>query len=325
MHKLRPIIIVLVLISLTGLAWRFWPRSHWPETLSGYVEGETLYLSAAASGTVSTLAVQRGDRVRAGAALFQIDPGTAAAVTAQAAEALRAAEATARDAAKGQRAPERAIIEAQRSAARAQAHEAELGYGRVRTLYGRGFAAKARLDQAQAELDTARAQLRETERRLDVAELGLREDQVAAAGARAGQARGVLTEAEVRARLLAPVAPIDARVEDVFFQRGEWAPANQPVVALIPDDRVKLRFFVREAEVNRYRPGARVSFSCDSCGGAQAATVTWVSPRPEFTPPVIYSRDSRDKLVFLVEARPDRPRALTPGLPVDVSPLAARR
>lgn len=325
MHRLRPVIIILVLIAAIGLAWRFWPRGHGAETLSGYVEGETLYLSAAASGTVSTIAVQRGDRVRAGAALFQIDPGTASAVTAQAEEALRAAEATARDAAKGQRAPERAIIEAQRSAARAQAREAELAYGRVRTLYSRGFAAKARLDQAQAELDTARAQLRETERRLDVAELGQRDDQVAAAGARAGQARGALTEAEVRARLLAAVAPIDARVEDVFFQRGEWAPANQPVVALIPDDRVKLRFFVRESEVNRYRPGARVSFSCDSCGGAQGATVSWVSPRPEFTPPVIYSRDSRDKLVFLIEARPDRPRALTPGLPVDVTPLAARR
>jgi HlyD family secretion protein len=325
MSRLRPIIIVLVLVAVVALAWRFWPRGHGPETLSGYVEGETLYLSAAASGTVSTVAVQRGDRVRAGAALFQIDPGTAAAVTAQAEAALRAAEAASRDAASGQRAPERAIIEAQRSAARARVHEAELAHGRVRTLFSQGFAARARLDQAQAELDTARALLRETERRLDVAALGQRQDQVAAAAARAGQARGALTEAEVRARLLAPVAPVDARVEDVFFQRGEWAPANQPVVALIPDDRVKLRFFVRETEVNRYRPGARVSFSCDSCEAAQAATVTWVSPRPEFTPPVIYSRDSRDKLVFLVEARPDRPRSLTPGLPVDVTPLAARR
>lgn len=323
MKKLRPVIIVVVLLALGLLAWRFWPRSH-AETLSGYVEGEPLYLSAATSGTVTGLDVQRGDRVAAGAPLFQIDPGAASAETAQAAEALRAAQAQARDAGKGQRPSERAILEAQRAAARAQAHEAELAYGRVRTLFQRGFAARARLDQAQAELDTARAQLRETERRLDVAELGQREDQQAAASARASQAGAALTEAEVRARLLAPVAPVSARVEDVFFQRGEWAPANQPVVALIPDDRVKLRFFVRETEVNRYRPGRRLTFTCDSCGGQRAAVVTWVSPRPEFTPPVIYSRDSRDKLVFLVEARPDRPRELTPGLPIDVAPLQGR-
>ncbi|MBX7249795.1 MAG: HlyD family secretion protein, partial [Caulobacteraceae bacterium] len=140
----------------------------------------------------------------------------------------------------------------------------------------------------------------------------------------AGQAAEALSEAEIRARLLAPAAPVEARVEDVFFQQGEWAPANQPVVALLPDARVKLRFFVRETEVNLYRPGARLTFRCDGCGGPQGATVTWVSPRPEFTPPVIYSRDSRDKLVFLVEARPDRPRTLTPGQPVDVTPPGRR-
>jgi HlyD family secretion protein len=322
---MRPVIVVLVLAVIGVLAWALWPRGKGDGTLSGYVEGEALYLSAAESGTVAELRVQRGDRVVAGAPLFQIDPGLAAAETRQAQEAARAAEAQARDAEKGQRPSELAVIAAQRAAARAQAHEAQLAYGRVHELYRRGFAARARLDQAKAALDTAQAELRETERRLDVAELGQREEQQVAATARAGQARGAVSEAEIRARRLAPVAPVDARVEDVFFQRGEWAPANQPVVALLPDDRVKLRFFVRERDVNRYRPGVRLTFTCDSCGGRQSATVTWVSPRPEFTPPVIYSRDSRDKLVFLVEARPDRPRSLTPGLPVDVSPLPGPR
>jgi HlyD family secretion protein len=317
---LRPVVAIIVIVILGLLVWRLWPRGE-GELLSGYVEGETLYLSAAQSGTVTELPVQRGDRVAAGATMFQIDPGTAAAETDQAAEALRAAEAQARDAQKGQRPSELAVIQAERSAARAQAHEAELAYGRVHELYRRGFAAKARLDQAQATLDTARARMRETERRLDVAELGQRSDQQAAAAARAAQAAGAFSEARIRARLLGPVAPVDARVEDVFFQRGEWAPANQPVVALIPDSRIKLRFYVRETDVNRYRPGTRVSFTCDSCGGRQSAVIAWVSPRPEFTPPVIYSRDTRDKLVFLIEARPERPRALTPGLPVDVSPL----
>jgi len=326
MHsRLRPVIAIVVLLTVGILLWKFWPRGDGGERLTGYVEGETLYMSASAAGTVSAITVRRGDRVRAGQSLFAIDPGVAGAETAQAQAALEAAEAQARDAAKGQRPDELAIIAAQRAAARAQAREAELAYGRVATLHRRGFAAKARLDQAQAELDTARAQLRETERRLDVAELGQREDQVAAARARAGQASGALTEAEIRARQRNPSAPVDARVEDVFFQPGEWAPANQPVVALLPDDRVKIRFFVRETEVARYRPGTRIAFACDGCARGLSATVVWVSPRPEFTPPVIYSRDTRDKLVFLVEARPDSPRALTPGQPVDVTPLKASR
>jgi len=326
MHRPPRAAVAVVLLLVAGLlAWWLWPRESGARPLSGYVEGETLYLSAAQAGTVTSLAVRRGDRVEAGRVVFQIDPGPSAAQTAQAAAGAAAAEAQARDAVKGQRPAELAVIEAQRAAARAQLREAELAYGRVATLYERGFVARARLDQARAERDSARARTAETESRLDVAELGQRADQAEAAYARAGQARAALTEAQARQRLLSPVAPIDARVEDVFFQRGEWAPANQPVVALLPDERVKIRFYVGERDVARYRPGRRVRFACDGCASGLAATIVWVSPRPEFTPPVIYSRDTRDKLVFLVEARPDRPRSLTPGLPVDVEPLADQR
>jgi HlyD family secretion protein len=84
---------------------------------------------------------------------------------------------------------------------------------------------------------------------------------------------------------------------------------------------VKVRFYVPEKEVARYVPGRSVHFSCDGCGGSLTAVIRFVSPRPEFTPPVIFSRDSRDRLVFLVEAYPARPANLQPGLPVDVEPL----
>jgi HlyD family secretion protein len=84
---------------------------------------------------------------------------------------------------------------------------------------------------------------------------------------------------------------------------------------------VRLRFFVPEREVARYRIGRQVRFACDGCAAGLSATINYVSPRPEFTPPVIYSLQSRDRLVFLVEARPASPRGLTPGQPVDVTPL----
>jgi HlyD family secretion protein len=84
---------------------------------------------------------------------------------------------------------------------------------------------------------------------------------------------------------------------------------------------LKVRFYVPERQVARYRPGRRVHFSCDACASGMTATIRYVSPRPEFTPPVIFSRDSRDRLVFMVEAYPARPQELQPGLPVDVEPL----
>ncbi|HJR83634.1 MAG TPA: HlyD family secretion protein, partial [Sphingomicrobium sp.] len=152
-------------------------------------------------------------------------------------------------------------------------------------------------------------------------EADLRRAQVAAARAQASQARGGEREVQIRVDQLSPAAPSPALVEDVFFQPGEWVNANQPVVSLVPDNKIKLRFYVPERQVARYRPGQTVRFACDACPAGLSARIAYVSPRPEFTPPVIFSRDSRDRLVFMVEAYPTRPARLMPGLPVDVEPL----
>ncbi len=97
------------------------------------------------------------------------------------------------------------------------------------------------------------------------------------------------------------------------------------MVSLLPDNQVKLRFFVAEGAVQAYRPGGAVRFSCDGCRSGLAARISFVAPRAEFTPPVIYSRNSRGKLVFLVEAVPLDAQGLQPGLPVDVLPLTRGR
>lgn len=303
-------------IILAGAAYAFWPRGG-ATPLTGYVEGETLYFAAAQSGALTSLNVERGQRVEAGTPLFQVDPGAAQALEAQAAAQAQAAGDRAADALKGQRPQELAVFQAQRASAKAQLDQAEAEFGRVRALAAKGIYAPARLDQARAAVGVARAQYLETIKRLDVAELGAREDQARAAAAEAQGARAGLGEAQVRSRQLSPVAPTAGRIEDVFYRPGEWAVANSPVVALLPDARVKLRFYVPETELTRYRPGGSVRFSCDGCKGGEAK-ISYVSPRPEFTPPVIYSRGNRERLVFLVEATPDAPRDLAPGQPVEV-------
>jgi HlyD family secretion protein len=152
-----------------------------------------------------------------------------------------------------------------------------------------------------------------------VATLGARIDQIRAADARVTEAQAGLAGASARLNDIAPSAPSAARVEDVFFQQGEWAPANQPILSLLPDARIKVRFFVPEKDLSAYRVGSVVRFACDGCPKGLTAKVAYISPRPEFTPPVIYSREARDRLVYLVEAQPSR--RLNPGQPVDVEPL----
>lgn len=316
-------LVVIVLAVAAGAGLYFWEAARTPDApgLTGYIEGEALYFAAPVSGALARLEVEEGDRVATGAGLFAIDPATLDAKRDQARANLEMAEAKLADAKKGERPIELAVIEARKSAAEAGLAQAEATLNRVKPLVARGVSPKATLDDAQSAYDAAVANTREVEKSLEAAEQGQREDQIRAAEASVSQARAALKEIEVEISELAPTAPASGRIEDVYYRPGEWVPANQPVVALLPDDRVRIRFFVSEATLAHYRLGRSVSFSCDGCGAPRQAVIAYVSPRAEFTPPVIYSRSSREKLVFMVEARPSDPGALAPGLPVDVVPL----
>ncbi|UAL10975.1 HlyD family secretion protein [Caulobacter segnis] len=327
---MRPAVRIIAVTAVVGVAgflgWKLLgPDAHRPHRLSGYVEGETLYVGASNAGLVSVVAVQRGDQVKAGQPLFALDAAQLTAARDQAAAQAAIASAQLRDAEKGQRPQELAVYDAERAAAQAQVRQAQADYDRFAPLVRKGVYAPAKLDQVKAALDTARANAAAVARRKDVGTLGARPDAVSAARSAVASAREALAAAQDRLDQISPRAPAAARVQDVFYQPGEWAAANQPVVALLSDSRVRVRFFVPEAEVARYRPGMTVRFSCDGCGAERAARINYVSPRSEFTPPVIYSREARQRLVFLVEAKPeaspDPGAPLAVGQPVDIVPL----
>ena len=291
--------------------------------LSGYVEGEPLYPASPVAGRLVELGVQRGDVVAQGVTLFAIDPAQSRAARDSALAETEAAKSLAADAKRGQRPAELGVIEAQLAAARAVLNEADTSLKRVQPLAEAGAASRAQLDTAVAARAKAAANVRAIDKQLQAARLGAREDQARAAQDRVRQAEAVLGAAEARLTDLSPQAPAAGRIEDVFFQAGEWVPANQPVLSFIPDDRVRLRFFAPQNGIAAYAIGAEVSFACDGCAKDLKAKITYVSPRPEFTPPVIYSREARDRMVFLVEAAPATTKGLTPGQPIDVAPLKA--
>lgn len=322
-RRLLRVLLLLVVIAIAAAGGRWWLEHRVAATpvLAGYIEGEALYLAGPVAAALAELDVERGDRVAAGQGLFVIDRQAAEAALEAARAAAAAAQARLEDAQKGMRTEEMAVIEAERDAAMARLEEARLELDRVRPLVERGATSRARLDEAEAAFRTADAQMAQVTRQLDAAGLGARADQIAAAEAEAEQAQAAVSEAEVRLAQLSVAAPDAGLVEDVFFRQGEWVPASQPVLALLPDERVSIRFFVPQASVADYRPGHEVTFACDGCGAPRAARITFVSPRVEYTPPVIYSQESREKLVFLVEAMPVDPTGLAPGQPVDVTPL----
>jgi HlyD family secretion protein len=312
----RPVIALALVLAVGTAAWLVWrPSEGEAGVLAGYVEGDSLLLSAPVAGIVAEVRVERGQRVAAGAPLFVMD---ARGVGAQQAEA-RAGVAQGRTQVEAAQAAWRQAL-ANAEAARAQAANARSIADRYAALRraNPGALAALDLDRVEAEARVGAAQAEAAFRQANAARAQI--DSAMAAVDRAGAG---VNEIGVRLDLLSPRAPASGRVEEVYFQPGEWAPANRPVVSLLPDDRIKLRFFVPERSVALYRPGRGLRFRCDGCGAERTAAVVYVSPRAEFTPPVIYSRENRDRLVFMVEARPANPADLAPGLPIEVTPLGA--
>ena len=322
MTRQRLLVAGLLLIAVVVVAGLLLvPRLARHTVLTGYIEGEPLYLAAPIAGTVKAMYVVRGQDVAAGAKLFAVDPQQPVAARDQAAAQVAAAQAQAVDARKGQRPLELAVLDANIAAAEAKARDADAALRRVATLAAKGYESKAALDDAKANAQAAAAQTKAARKQRDAATLGSRADQVRAADARVSETQAGLTGAAARLSDNAPSAPSAARVEDVFFQQGEWAPANQPILSLLPDDRIKVRFFVPEPLVGKLKLGQRISVHCDGCESEVPATITFISTQCEYTPPVIYSNENRSKLVFMVIAKPpvERAAALHPGQPLEVT------
>ena len=316
MNRLRPLMVIAAIILAAVVVWLLLTGGKSEPRLSGYIEGEDLYLASPVAGTVASVPAE-GTRVSAGQQLFTIDPATLAAQQQQ-----KQANATA---------AQTGIISAKANAREADANvvAASADADKARRDLARLLGVKRDDPAAVAgkDVDAARAALRAANAKVAAAQKAAdaRRAEVQAAHAQAVEAQGGQRETEIRISQLSPAAPATGRIDDVYFQRGEWVSANQAVVALLPDNKVKVRFYVPERQVAAYLPGRTVHFACDGCATGLSAVISYVSPRPEFTPPIIYSRDSRDRLVFMVEALPSNPAKLQPGLPVDVEPLTGRR
>jgi HlyD family secretion protein len=285
--------------------------------VQGYVEGEYVYVGSPVAGRLKTLDVARGTRVEAGAALFRLDSSNEQPARDDAAARLARAEASLANLRKGMRPSEIDSIEAQLAQAKAMLQLSETKLERRRPL---GDAvSREDVEEARAEYQRDQARVAELQAELETAQLGARADEIQAAEAEVTAAQAQLAQAEWRLDELSQAAPQAGLVVDTLYRTGEWVAAGAPVVSMLPPENVKVRFFVPEPRLGAIEVGDEVQVGCDACPPDLTAVISYISPDAEYTPPVIYSREMRAKLVYLVEARPRRPEALRPGQPVDVA------
>jgi HlyD family secretion protein len=317
----RPLIAVAVLGAGALAFWLLSPAPE-PNRWLGTVEGEAIYVAAPVAGTLAARPVERGGTVRKGERLFTLDSTVADADTARLAADVAGARAQLADLSDArERAPEIDVARAAQAAGRAQLARAQADFERFSALAAKGFASRTQLDAARQARDVAAASVAQAraQERSGTLSVG-RAGQQAAGAANVSAAEAALKAQERHRQEIAPLAVSAGVVEQTYYNPGEWVPANQPVVAVLPDDKRKLRFYVPQDDVARLKVGATVRFTCDGCGGERSATVRYIAPRAEFTPPVIYSESARAKLVFMVEASLPVDKPLPPGLPVAVIP-----
>ena len=241
-----------------------------PGTFQGYIEGEYVYIAPPLGGALARLAVSRGDTVKPGQMLFELERESEAAALEQA---------------------EKNLVQA-----KASQELADSMYQRRKELRESPSATVSaeELDKARADRDTAVAQVASQSAALDRARWSFDQKQQA--------------------------APTNAFVQDTLYRPGEWVAPGNPVIALLPPENLKVRFFVPQEMLPRIKTGATASVMFDGGVKAYSATVNYISAQAEFTPPVIYNRENRSKLVYMIEAKFSATDAsdLRPGQPVDV-------
>jgi HlyD family secretion protein len=235
----------------------------------GYIEGEYVYVASPLGGALTNLAVARGDGVKAGQLLFELERGSEAA----------------------------AVQQAEKNLAQARANLAlsEGEFARRQQLRNdQGVISAEELDQTRAQRDADQAQMESQTAALDKARWSFDQKK--------------------------QFAPTNALVHDTLYRVGEWVAVGNPVVGLLPPTNIKVRFFVPQAALPKIKPGETVGVTFDGGQHAYSATVNYISTKAEFTPPVLYNRENRAKLIFMIEAKfsPVDAADLRPGQPVDV-------
>jgi HlyD family secretion protein len=309
---------LLLLLVLVGCE-----RSQ-PEYWQGYIEGEYVLLAAPQAGQLQNLQVRRGDQVERGAPVFVLEQEAERAARREAEERLRSAQARLQNLETGRRPAELDALRAEVQQAAAARTLSASQLAQEEKLFKGGFISQARLDEARTAHERDVARLAQAQAQLANAQQPLgRDAERKAAQGEVAAARAALAQSQWRLEQKSIAAPVSGLVQDTFFVEGEWVAAGRPVASILPPGNVKARFYVPQAVLGHIAVGAPVEIRCDGCAAPVAAQVSYLSAQAEYTPPVLYSREGRAKLVYLVEARPAPGDAaqLRPGQPIEVVPL----
>ena len=311
-----------------GVWWWYGHRAPTATQWQGYADADFVKIGPTQQGLLTEINVGRGEQVAAEAPLFSQDDTADRAARDQALRQVGQAQEQLANLQAASKPTEIEQAEANLADAKATLARTKADLERGEFLARTGTMAPETLDQRRADFQSAAAKVAALEAALAQARAPSgRPQEIAAQQAAMRALKAALEIAEWRLSQRHVTAPAAGRIADVLARPGETMAAGAPVVSLLPPGNIFVRFFVPETALATLHLGDHVAIVCDSCPPDLSGNISFIAPQAEYTPPVIYSDESRAKLVFMIEARPpaDQARLLNPGQPVTVRPMRAGR
>ncbi len=272
------------LLFILGAALTVWLASCSQQThrAQGYIEGRYTYVAAPVAGRLLELSVKRGDVVHTHQTLFHLEARPEQDVYNNSVQLLNQANA-------------------QRAAQVANVRYTEITLQRDQTLVMRHALDVATRDSALAQRDAAVAQL-------------------AANDANIAALTATVAANQWHIQQKIQTAPVNGEVFDTYYRSGEYVSAGSPILSLLAPTDIRVIFYITETALSQIKIGEKVNVYVDGQSHAQSAIINFIAPTAEYTPPIIYSNETRTKLVYRVEAAVPVAQAhhWHPGQPVDV-------
>ncbi|NBD19374.1 HlyD family efflux transporter periplasmic adaptor subunit [Aquabacterium fontiphilum] len=288
--------------------------------LPGYIEADITSVASPVAGTLQQVQVKEGQLVQPGELLYVLESAQEEAKLAEAHAVKAQAAAQSRNLSKGARAAEIEGLKAKVRYAEAQLEQARTQLRRTEQLRNNGFVSDMQTLQERTQVQLAKAQVEDAMAALRTAQQAARVDEQAAAAAGVDAAAAGVAQVEWLLKQKRVTAPVGGVVQELYRRQGEYAQPGATTMTILHSDTLRVRFFVPNDLRPRYLPGTKVKVSISGCDGALEATVTRVSARPEYTQPMMFSLELRDRLSFLTEARLAASSTCTapPGTPVGI-------
>jgi HlyD family secretion protein len=287
----------------------------------GYVEGKFVYVASPQSGRLDRVSVNRGATISPNQPLFTLDREPELSAEMQARQVLRSDERRLADLKTGKRPPEIDVVAAQLAQANVE-HQRSIDILKSdEAQYAAGGLPQTDLINARAAVASSAALSRQYQSDLDVAALPGRDEQIKAQASAISADQAALQQAAWKLQQKQIVSSQGGLVFDTLYQEGDWVSAGSPIIQMLPPENTEVRFFVSETVVGSLKLGQTVSVHCDGCAATVPSTITFISNQAEYTPPVIYSNETRAKLVFMIIAKPAPENAalLHPGQPIAIT------